>query len=161
VKKHIVWNQPERVMRWVAERTDEQDGYKLFTAIGLEVDGELVAGTVYNMRAGSNILAHVASDGSRHWLTAPYLAACFRYPFLQLGCSRITGLVRADNVDAQRFDEHLGFKREGQLRAACTDGTDLIVYGMLKSECRFIEGKYHAALLDYLRRPGFAVERVS
>lgn len=149
--KRIVWNEPERVMRWVAVRTDE-DAYHLYTAIGLEHDGELVAGVVFNMKAGANILMHVASDGSRHWMTPAYLAACFRYPFIQEGCQRITGLVRADNVDAQRFDEHLGFKREGQLRAACTDGTDLIVYGMLKSECRFIEGKYHAALLSDLRR---------
>lgn len=149
--KRIVWNEPERVMHWVAARTDE-DAYHLYTAIGLEHDGELVAGVVYTNKAGANILMHVASDGSRHWMTPAYLAACFRYPFIQEGCQRITGLVRADNLEAQRFDEHLGFKREGQLRAACTDGTDLIVYGMLKSECRFIEGKYHAALLADLRR---------
>lgn len=151
--KRIIWDQPERVMRWVAARTDE-DAYQLYTAIGLEHDGELVAGVVFANRAGANILMHVASNGSRHWMTPAYLAACFRYPFVQLGCNRITGLVRADNVDAQAFDEHLGFKREGQLRAACTDGMDLIVYGMLKSECRFIEGKYHAALLADVRRAG-------
>lgn len=137
-------------MRWVADRTDEKDGYQLYTAIGLEQDDQLVAGVVFNLKAGSNIMMHVASDGSRHWMTPAYLAACFRYPFIQEGCNRITGLVRADNLDAQRFDEHLGFKSEGRLRAACTDGTDLIVYGMLKSECRFIEGKYHAALLSNL-----------
>jgi RimJ/RimL family protein N-acetyltransferase len=150
--KRIVWDDPERVMQWVAERTDEERGYKLYTAIGLENNGELCAGVVFNMQAGANILMHVASDGSRHWMTPAYMAACFRYPFIQAGCGRITGLVRADNIEAQRFDEHLGFKREGQLRAACTDGTDLIVYGMLKSECRYIEGKYHAALLADIRR---------
>jgi RimJ/RimL family protein N-acetyltransferase len=146
-------------MRFVAARTGE-DEYQLYTGIGLEKDGELCAGVVFTQKSSVNILMHVASDETRHWMTPAFLSAVFRYPFVQEKCNRITGLVRADNVDAQRFDEHLGFKREGQLRAACTDGTDLIVYGMLKSECRFIEGKYHAALLADVRRAGFTRSRV-
>ncbi|MBU9261971.1 GNAT family N-acetyltransferase [Burkholderia multivorans] len=154
--KRIVWNEPERVIEFLASRVDAERFGPDARAIGLESDGKLIASVVYEGRSGANILMHVASDGSRHWMTPAYMAACFRYPFIQLGCNRITGLVRADNIEAQRFDEHMGFKREGQLRAACTDGMDLIVYGMLKSECRFIEGKYHAALLADIRRAGLA-----
>ncbi|VVE00714.1 hypothetical protein PIN31115_02089 [Pandoraea iniqua] len=150
--KRILWDARDRVLGFVADHVDAEVWRPDAQAIGLEHDGNLVAGVVYEAKSGPNILMHVASDGSRHWMTPAYLSACFRYPFVQEGCTRITGLVRADNVEAQRFDEHLGFKREGQLRAACTDGTDLIVYGMLKSECRFIEGKYHAALISELRR---------
>jgi RimJ/RimL family protein N-acetyltransferase len=90
---------------------------------------------------------HVASDGSRHWMTPAYMAACFRYPFLQLGVNRVSGLVRADNKDAQRFDEALGFKLEGVLRQGAADGSDLFLYGMLRSECRYLDGRYHEALL--------------
>ncbi|UUX38885.1 GNAT family N-acetyltransferase [Burkholderia contaminans] len=146
--RSIIWDQPERVMRFVAERTGEE-AYRDYTAIGLERDGHLVAGVVYALHTGrgGSVLMHVASDGSRQWMTPSYLAACFRYPFLQLECRRVTGLVRADNMDAQRFDEHLGFRREGLIRQGCTDGTDMILYGMLASECRFLEGKHHAALL--------------
>lgn len=145
--KRIVWNEPERVTRFVAALTGE-DEYRDSQAIGLECDGELVAGVVYQLYTGpgGSMLMHVASDGSRHWMTRAYLSACFRYPFVQMQCRRVTGLVRADNAEAQRFDEHLGFKREGLLRQGCTDGTDMIVYGMLASECRFLEGKHHAAL---------------
>jgi RimJ/RimL family protein N-acetyltransferase len=75
-------------------------------------------------------------------MTKDYLFRCFAYPFLQLNCRRITGLVRADNFVAQKFDEHLGFRREGLLREACDDGTDMILYGMLKNECRFIGDRY-------------------
>lgn len=146
--KRIVWDQPERVMRFVAARTGE-DAYRDYTAVGLEHDGELVAGVVFTLYTGVNgaVMMHVASDGSRHWMTRSYLSACFRYPFVQLQCRRVTGLVRADNLAAQHFDEHLGFKHEGLLREGCNDGTDLILYGMLRSECRFLEGKHHAALL--------------
>lgn len=149
--KRIVWNERERVMRFVAERVDAQT-FRNYQAIGLENDGELVAGVVFDNKSGASICMHVASNGSRHWMTPAYMAACFRYPFIQEKCNLIIGLVRADNTDAQRFDEHLGFKKRGQLPQACTDGTDLIVYGMTKQECRFIEGKYHAALLADIRR---------
>lgn len=144
--KRIVWDQPERVMQFVAARTGE-DSYRDYSAIGLEADGEIVAGVVYECHTGPSVMMHVASDGSRAWLTPAYLAACFRYPFLTLGCLRVTGVVRADNHAAQRFDEHLGFRREGVIRSACADGSDLILYGMLRSECRYLEGKHHAALL--------------
>ncbi|WAL81314.1 GNAT family protein [Pandoraea sp. XJJ-1] len=144
--KRIVWDQPERVMQFVAERTGEA-AYRDYTAIGLERDGELVAGVVYQMHTGPAVLTHIASDGTRAWLTPAYLGAIFRYPFLQLGCNRITAIVRADNADSLRFVEHLGFEREGVMRQAERDGTDLIIFGMLKGECRFIEGRHHAALL--------------
>jgi RimJ/RimL family protein N-acetyltransferase len=144
--KRIVWDQPERVMQFVAARTGE-GVYRDYTAIGLERDGELVAGVVYNAHTGPNLITHIASDGSRAWLTPAYLAAIFRYPFLQLRCARITAIVRADNADSARFVQHLGFTEEGRLRRAEADGTDLIIFGMLLSECRFIEGKHHAALL--------------
>ncbi|HDR9497591.1 TPA: N-acetyltransferase [Burkholderia cepacia] len=146
--RRIVWDEPDRVMHFVAARTGE-DRYRDCTAIGLEHDGELVAGVVYQLYTGpgGSMLMHVASDGTRAWLSRAYLAACFRYPFVQMECRRVTGLVRADNAAAQRFDEHLGFRREGLLRQGCTDGTDMILYGMLASECRYLEGKHHAALL--------------
>ncbi|MDN7481927.1 GNAT family protein [Burkholderia orbicola] len=146
--KRIVWDESDRVMHFVAERTGEE-AYRDCVAIGLEHDGHLVAGVVYQLYTGpgGSMLMHVASDGSRAWLSRAYLAACFRYPFVQMQCRRVTGLVRADNAAAQRFDEHLGFRREGLLRQGCTDGTDMILYGMLASECRYLEGKHHAALL--------------
>jgi RimJ/RimL family protein N-acetyltransferase len=145
--KRIVWDQPERVMQFVAARASENGAFEHYAAIGLEEYGELIAGVVYDYHTGPAVFAHIASDNSRRWLTPAYLGAIFRYPFLQLGCNRITGFVRTDNEAAQHFDEHLGFVREGIVRQACRDGCDLIIYGMLKSECRFLEGKYHAALV--------------
>lgn len=137
-------------MRFVASHVGENEFHD-YSAIGLERDGELIAGVVYERHSGPNVMMHVASDGSRHWMTPAYMAACFRYPFMQLKCARVTGLVRADNKDAQRFDEAMGFQREGILREGTTDGCDFILYGMLARECRFLDGKYHAALLKEMK----------
>jgi len=84
---------------------------------------------------------HVAAIPGKRWMTKEFLWRSFAYPFIQLKCNRITGLVREDNLDAQRFDEHLGFKREGLLRGACLDGSNMILYGLLKDECRFLRMK--------------------
>ena len=82
---------------------------------------------------------HVVAVPGKRWMTKDFLWRCFAYPFIQLQCNRITGLVRVDNLAAQKFDEHLGFVKEGLLRKAAKDGTDYIVYGMLREECRWLE----------------------
>jgi RimJ/RimL family protein N-acetyltransferase len=59
----------------------------------------------------------------------------------------VTGLVRVDNIEARRFDENLGFVQEGIIRRGADDGTDMILYGMLKEECRWLE------LANEIKRP--------
>jgi RimJ/RimL family protein N-acetyltransferase len=135
--KQVIYGQDERVAKWVGDQIDEVYPTNA-TAIGLEENGELIAGVVFDLYTGPSISMHVAATGKR-WMTKDFLWRCFAYPFLQLQCNRITGLVRADNLAAQKFDEHLGFKREGLLRKAAKDGTDYIVYGMLREECRWLE----------------------
>lgn len=157
--KRIVWNEPARVELFVRQKLDCRP-FREYAAIGLESDGRLAAGVLFDNKWDASIQMHVASDGSRQWMTPALLAACFGYAFNQEKVNLIVGLVRADNVMARRFDEHLGFKKRGQLPLACTDGTDLIVYGMLRSECRYIEGKYHAELIAELRDSGTSPARV-
>ena len=146
--KRIVWDQPERVMQFVAARTGGE-AYCDYAALGLEQDGELVAGTVYNHRAHSNIWTHIAVDGG---LAPAFICAGFRYPFIQLGCQSIAGAIRADNATSLALADRLGYMRRGLLPGACEDGADLIIVGMRKSECRYLTGKYHDALLAHLRR---------
>ena len=138
--KTVIYGQDELVRNWVAERVHE-DQFSNEVAIGLEEDGHLIAGVVYNMYTGPSISMHVAAAPGRRWMTRDFLWRAFAYPFLQLKCQRVTGFVREDNLDAQRFDEHLGFVREGLLRQACEDGQNMIVYGMLREECRWLEIK--------------------
>jgi RimJ/RimL family protein N-acetyltransferase len=139
--KTTIYGQEDRVVPWVGQRIDEDHFSKDCIALGLEEDGELIAGVVFNWYTGPSIAMHVAAEPGRRWLNRDFLYRCFAYPFLQLKCNRVTGLVRVDNLDAQRFDEHLGFKREGVIRQGAEDKTDFILYGMLKDECRWLELK--------------------
>lgn len=108
-----------------------------FSALGNIRDGELVAGVIYNHYSGVNICAHIAGAPGKNWLTRDFLYAMFDYPFNQLGVNRITGLVPKKNKQARKFDQHLGFKYEGNMRGALPDD-DMLVYGMLKDECKWL-----------------------
>lgn len=139
--KTTIYGQEDRVVPWVGHRIDEDRFGDECVAIGLEEDGDLIAGVVYNWYTGPSICMHVAAEPGRRWLNRDFLFRAFAYPFLQLECNRVTGLVRLDNLDAQRFDEHLGFVKEGIIRQGAADKTDFILYGMLRDECRWLEMK--------------------
>lgn len=109
--------------------------------IGLMDDtGDLIAGVLYEDYNQANITMHIAAVPGRRWLCREFLWFCFYYPFEQLGCKRVTGLVAASNLEARRFDEHLGFQLEATLEDAHPDG-DLLVYKMRKEDCRWLQLK--------------------
>jgi len=75
--------------------------------------------------------------GEPGWVSRRLCKAVFAYPFTQLGKTRVTGRVDAADTKTLDIDKRLGFKVEGRLRNALGD-RDIIVVGMLRSECRWI-----------------------
>jgi RimJ/RimL family protein N-acetyltransferase len=134
----LIYGEDERLLPWATERVG-LDGFRSDArTIGYERDGELCAVAVFDGFSSVDCNIHIASDGSRRWLTREFLTAAFSYPFIQCGLRRVTGLVPAKNADALRFDQHLGFRREGYHHKAASNGGDLISLGMLREHCRFI-----------------------
>lgn len=104
----------------------------------LSNSGEILAVVIYNTFSKFNCEMSVASNGSRRWMSKEFLRVCFRYPFWQLGLTRITGVVEETNSDALRLDRHLGFIEEARLK--CWFGSnDGIAFRMLKEECKWID----------------------
>jgi len=128
----------DHVFPFVSSRVTGLKRIDGMAAIGLVKDGELVAGVIYEGFNGHNVWMHVGAVPGRSWLTRAYLSACFIYPFVQCGVGRVSGYVNASNLDARRFDEHLGFKEEARLKGAAPDGGDVIIYVMRKEDCRFL-----------------------
>lgn len=133
----IVYGQDERVGRWVCARTGGQWMPGEGVAIGLERDGDLVAGVMFDHYNGRSIAMHVAGAGMR-WCTAAFRRAVFSYPFLQLKVAKVLGLVDETNLQARRFDEHLGFRLEARIADAAPRG-DLLIYTMTADQCRHLE----------------------
>lgn len=138
----VIYDQDAILIPWAAERIGVRSFKSDARAIGQERDGEIVAVVVFDGFSDVDCNMHIASDGSRRWLTRELLIRAFWYPFIQLGYQRVTGLVPAGNADALRFDEHLGFEREGLHKKAAPDGGDIISLGLLRENCRFIPKKY-------------------
>lgn len=107
----------------------------------LQPDAQFIATTEpygvagFERYTGSDIEVHYG--GERGFLRKSFLRACARYVFLQLGCDRITGRIPANRPQAITLGERLGFRHEGTLRRA-HQGTDILIYGMLKEECRWL-----------------------
>lgn len=109
--------------------------------IGLaSLEKGLLAGVLYEDWNGANVLMHVAAAPGREWLCREFLWYCFHYPFVELGVKRVTGIVPSTNLEARRFDEHLGFTLEATLKDAHPTG-DLLVYAMRKEDCRWLNIK--------------------
>jgi RimJ/RimL family protein N-acetyltransferase len=106
--------------------------------IVLRVDDEIIAALLYVEYNGSNVFCHIAGKPGRRWLNREFLFWAFSYPFDQLGCTRITGWVEEDNTDSRRFLENIGFVIEARLKGAGVHGQDVLLYRMLRSECRFL-----------------------
>lgn len=139
--KTTIYGQDARVLDFMDKHLPDCKFNGSENTLGVEQNGELLAGVVFEGYTGSSISIHVAALEGRLWLSKEFLFRVFAYPFLQLECNRVTGLVRVDNPKAQKLDEHLGFIREGVMRKGATDGTDYIIYGMLKEECRWLNFK--------------------
>jgi RimJ/RimL family protein N-acetyltransferase len=137
--KTTIYGQDARVLDFMAEHLADCELPADSVTLGVESGGELIAGVAFENYTKTGISIHVAALEGRHWLSKDFLFRVFAYPFLQLSCHRVTGLVRIDNLKAQKLDEHLGFVQEGIIRRGATDGTDFIMYGMLKEECRWIK----------------------
>lgn len=136
--KRLITNEKERVVRWICERIHANMSTSTCSAIGLEEDGQLVAAVAFDQWYPPSVSGHIASDGSRRWLNREFLHAMFDYPFRQLGCTRITAPIADGNADAVRFVTKLGFHPEGRLRKAMPDGSDRLIYGLLKEDCKWL-----------------------
>ena len=120
----------DRVARFVGERVNAII-YPPFTCMGIERDGSIVAGAVFNCFTKHDIEVTVAGHG---W-TKGFLKAVGEYVFRQLGCVRMQ--VTTEQEAIARVSERMGGKREGLLRDKFGTGRNGIVLGILKSEYRF------------------------
>ena len=126
----------ERVTPWVEKKLDAR--MHPDEAIGLERDGQMIAGVVYEGWNGASFVCHIAVEGL---MTPAYLAAIFHYPFVHCEAKKIFAPVAESNEKSKAFVENLGFRFEHRLLDAHPDGS-ILLYSMKRDQCRFIGEKY-------------------
>lgn len=131
----LIYGQDVEVAQWVKDRLPDFLGWNgAYIAIGYEREGRLQGGVVFTDYTRASITISTALEAP---LTRRFLRGIFWYPFKQLHVRRITALIHSNNEASRRLAEHAGFIQEGIVRHGAFDG-DVVLYGMLKSECRFL-----------------------
>lgn len=129
---------PARVFAFLSQHIPMQmvAGMK---GIGLERDGELIAGAMYEGYNGHNVWVHLAGAPGKKWMNREFLRYGFHYPFVEMGVKRLSGYVNASNTEAVRLNKHFGYTEEARLKGAAPDGGDVILFVMWREDCRFLE----------------------
>lgn len=143
VVDNILYGRSEEVAQWVLHRIPEMRGRSFgpCAAIGVLRDGNLVGGFVFSGYAqhadGSDITINgAAAPGNR--VTRRMWERVYSYPFVQIGCARVSDYIIETNQNAIRFAERSGFKLEGRKRRGY-GSEDVLLYGMLRHECRYLK----------------------
>ena len=117
----------ERVARFVGERLGTAF-VPPFTCMGIERDGEIVGGVIFNVFEANDCHVSVAGRG----FTRGFLAEVGHYVFTTLGKGRVT--VITEQVKVVSLAERLGGKVEGLMRNHFGKGRDAFVVGILKED---------------------------
>ena len=132
----LVFDQSARVGEWVAERVDQRGSWGDFYAMGIEQDGQIVAGVVINNYNGANATCHIAIDKRTKKLVELFQHVC-NYAFNYAKLKRLTGMVPTNEPQIIAFDKHLGFEEEFVMKDGAP-GADMMVLVMRPETCRWL-----------------------
>lgn len=128
---------------WAAQKIGQEE-FTRARAIGFADKSGLIGAVVLHDLSPPNVFLSWAFSTPRVF-NRRMVATIYNWAYVQLGCSRITGLVERNNKQARKLDEGIGMKLEGVLRKAAPSGRDLMIYGMLKTEAEELIKRLYAA----------------
>lgn len=132
----LVFDQKLRVGAWVAQKVGQEASWGSFYAMGIEQDGKIIAGIVFNNFNGANATCHVAVDKPNRKLVE-LLRAAADYAFNQCGLKRLTGMVPSNEPHVLQFDKNLGFEEEFVMKDGAP-GADMHVLVLWPDKCRWL-----------------------
>jgi len=137
----IVGGERERVGLWLLDKLPEvtslPGGYE---AIGVARGDVLVGGCLFSdfspcIGGGADIRMWAAGS---NWISRRVIGVMLGYPFRRLGCHRITAVTAKKNKPCRKMLEDLGFRLEGTARHGFGIGKDAMIYGLLRSDQRWV-----------------------
>ena len=128
---------------WAQEKMPGRLGFDAPFCVGVINENQLGAVIVYdNYRPAVKSISVSIVVEDKKVLTRKLLKTLFAYPFFDLQCRRIQAIIDEKNNPSIKLCRQLGFAQEGILRKASPiEGNDLLIFGMLKEECKWLSGK--------------------
>jgi RimJ/RimL family protein N-acetyltransferase len=108
------------------------------TTIGIVRNGKIVGAALYSNYEHPNIVGTFVTT-SPNWASRQVIKEIFHYPFVQLGCKRVTGMIEENNATAREFFERLGFKQEARLEDWFTSGAGICYALFAKDAARWLK----------------------
>lgn len=105
--------------------------YPPFTAMGLERNGEVSAGVVFNCYTGNDISVTVAGGP----FNRAFISAVGRYVFEQIGCLRMS--ITTEKSEVIEIAKRLGAQTEGLKRNHFGKGRDGTILGILREDWNY------------------------
>lgn len=139
----LVYGQDEIISAWVARQLKQPDDYfNPCRAIGIMKDDDIIAGVIYNNQQKHQgipfMLEMSIASVDKRWATRHNLKALFSYPFAQLRLERVNTQCDSSDKGLIMFNKRLGFKPEGLHKGALAGGGDVVSFGMLKGDCKWL-----------------------
>lgn len=133
---NLVFDQKERIGAWVANQVGQTGAWGGFYAMGVEVNGQIVAGIVFNNFNGANATCHIAVERpNKAFLKLLEAAADYAFNYCRL--KRLTGMVPSNEPHILAFDKHLGWEEEFVMKDAAP-GADMHILVMWPDRCRWL-----------------------
>lgn len=122
----------ERVSKFVGSKINKII-YPPFTAMGIEKDGQIVVGAVFNCFTGHDLSVTVAGDKGS--FTRGFIRAVGEYVFDQLGCLRMS--ITTNQPEVIEIAHRLGAHTDGHKRNHFGQGQDATLLGILREDWKF------------------------
>lgn len=137
----LIYGHDPAVAAWAGQQLGISD-WGPCRAIGVARHDNLVAAAVFHQYRHPAIEISFVTT-TRHWATPKTVRGIMRYPFVQLGCRRLTAITEASNETARAFLVRMGFRQEGVHPDAFESGA-AISYGLLRADAsRWLEETGH------------------
>lgn len=101
-----------------------------YTALGIEKDGRIIGGVVFNMYTGIDV--HVTVAGETGAFTRAFIRRVSHYVFQELGCLRMS--ITTEQPKVVELATRLLAQTEGRIRNHFGPGRDGILLGILKED---------------------------
>lgn len=128
------------VGEWVSAHFNAGYAPNIQQAIGLELQGQIRAGVIFENWNQRSIVCHIAATR----LSWEFLHAIADYAYNRCGVHKIIAPVDSDNQRAIRAVGKMGFMLEAKLRDATARG-DLLLFTMTRQQCRYLGEKHGKA----------------
>jgi hypothetical protein len=101
-----------------------------YTGLGLEIDRQMVAGVIFNIKVARDVSVTVA--GEPRAFTRAFLRRIGNYVFKEMDCLRASITTEQESVVA--LAHRLNAQTEGRKRNHFGEGRDAIILGILRDE---------------------------